>query len=333
VFTGQSNQIVTAMRGAGGSAQSAQDMVQALCNCAQTLTHRGPVDFNYTDPSFSTYPTTQPPPGRVEPFNPQSGGGTNGGGFPQINVSFPPIPQVSPWQPTTWTNTPPVDVPTGTRLPYPWGPGNGGPANPGDFTPWTPSAGVSTTGPIQAPQVTVSGPTYTNNVYTQEVNNYGDTINEGDTYNEGDVYVGGDTVNEGDVTNVNGRVFNGGPVTNQGDTTNSNYTYNFGPQHHYSASWFFGPINFGPQPDIQWGGNNLRLQEQDVVVRVRFENNVLRTVTRRIFYLGFAKPAWTRVLFTVVTGGASFDADACEIVPDNGANPQITFVKSINPPA
>jgi hypothetical protein len=332
VFTGQANQIVTAMRGAGGSAQSAQDMVQALCNCAQTLEHRGPVNFNYTDPLFPAYPTTQPPPGRVEPFNPQSRGGANGGGFPQINVTFPPIPGVTPWTPATWNDIPPVDVPTGTRLPYPWGPGNGGPANPGDFTPWTPNAGVTFSSPVSAPQVTISGPTYTNEVYTQNVINNGDTYNQGDTYNEGDVYVGGDTINEGDV-NINCALNIGGPLTTNNTTTTNNYTYNFGPQHNYSESWFFGPVNFNRKQIIRIGGVDMRLREQDVVTRVWFQDNILRTVTRRLLYLGTAKLPWSRVVFTVVSGGASFDEDTCEIVPDNGENPQITFVQSIDPPA
>lgn len=302
-------------------------MVQALCNCAQTLEHRGPVDFNYTDPWFSNYPTTQPPQGRIQPFNPQTGGG-----FPQINVNFPPIPGVTPWKPTTWTNIPPIDVPAGTRLPYPWGPGNGSPSAPGAFTPWTPNAGVTFSAPVSTPQMTVAGPTYTNNVYTQNITNNGDTYNQGDTYNEGDMYVGGDTINQGNVTN-NSAVYIDGRLTTNNTTTTRNYTYNFGPQHNYSAVWFFGPVNIARTKVIRLGGVNLRLQEQDVVTRVWLQDNVLRTVTRRLLYLGMPTRAWTKVVFTVVNGGASFDQDTCEIAEDNGENPQITFVKSLNPPA
>lgn len=325
MFTQQANQIATAMRTAGGNAQSAQEMIQAMCNCAQTLEHRGPVDFNYTDPWFANYPTTSPPQGRIEPYTPQAG-------FPTINVNFPPIPQVSPWNPVTWTNLPPVDVPSNTSLSYPFGPGNGSPSSPGAFTPWSPNGTVNVGGPMTAPQMTVSGPTYTNNIYTQNVTNYGDTYNEGDTYTEGDVYVGGDTFNEGDVTN-NSAVYIGGPTTTQGTTTTQNYTYNFGPQHFYSTAWFFGPVNIKRNQIIRMGNLNLRLREQDVVTRVWLQNNILRTVNRRIFYLGEARLPWVKVVFTVVNGGASFDQDTCEIIEDNGENPQITFVKSIDPPA
>jgi len=47
VFTSQSNQLNTALQQAGIPPSAADSIVESIANCAATLTHRGPVSFEY----------------------------------------------------------------------------------------------------------------------------------------------------------------------------------------------------------------------------------------------------------------------------------------------
>lgn len=47
MFTSQSNQLNTALQQSGIPPSAADSIVQAISNCAATLTHRGPVSFEY----------------------------------------------------------------------------------------------------------------------------------------------------------------------------------------------------------------------------------------------------------------------------------------------
>lgn len=201
-------------------------MVQALCNCAQTLEHRGPAQFTYQDPSIGLYPGLRPPAGVVEPYRPRDAG------FPpvvpgQITIEMPA------WNPMSWSNLPFIDVaesPGGSN-PFLPTPGSFNPAS----TPWAPQPSVSMPGSVETGPINAGGPVTAPEVYTEEIHNYGDTYNEGDTYNAGDMFVEGNTYNQNNV-------FNGGPVTNQGPVTNNNTTVNGGPVSHLSTTHMFAPV-------------------------------------------------------------------------------------------
>jgi hypothetical protein len=330
MYTAQANQIATAMRTAGGNAESAQEMMQAMCNCAQTLEHRGPVDFTYTDPWFANFPATAPPPGRVEPFARQTG-------FPRPPATNPPIPQIAPWNPVTWTNIPTVDMPTESAMPYPWGPWSGTPSNPGSFVPWSNSNTMYVGGGINTTQVTVNGPMDAGPITTTETTTTGDTTTGGTTTTDG-VDNTGDTTNAGVVVNE-GDTYLMDQTTIEGPHYTNNTTHTEGPQHHYGETWFFGPVNISFQNERRFGILNrfARILEAqrfgpdfcDVVTRVFLQGSDLFQEVRRLNFIGRLDPPRRQKVFTVNVEGASFDADICEIVPDNTVNKQISFVKSI----
>lgn len=285
MFTRQANQIQTALRGAFQSQGSAQDLTQALCNCAQTLEHRGPAQFTYQDPWSGLYPGIAPPPGNIEPYRPR-------------DVGFPPVVpnniaiQMPVWNPMSWDNIPFVDVAgaSGGVNPYDPTPGGGVGFNPVATT-WAPQPAVSIpggmeTGPINA------GPVTTTEVYTQEITNEGDNYFEGNTYNEGDVYVEGNTYNQNSV-------FNGGPVTNQGPVTNVNTVTNGGPVSHFSSTNMFGPVFVDGRMFVRRGpfridgpiivrGVPMAESSVDVLTDIWFNEaeNTLEVSRARLFFLG-----------------------------------------------
>lgn len=200
MFTLQANAITTALRGSGMPNESAQDMVNAMCNCAQTIEHRGSLDFTYQTPGSNNYPGLEPPAGRVDPYSLDTGGRPS-----LLN------PQISPWQnipfyPIPWEPPTTVTVPGPVRT----GPLQAGPVTTTSVTNLGPTINY---GPVtNYNETTVEGSLTVNNNTT-----LGDTFTENIT-NEGDVFVGGDTFLAGQVVNL-GPTFNdaplffGGPIT------------------------------------------------------------------------------------------------------------------------
>ncbi len=201
MFTLQANAITTALRGSGIPNESAQDMVNAMCNCAQTIEHRGSLDFTYQTPWSNNYPGLEPPAGRVGPYTPETGGRPSG----QM------LPQIAPWQNIPWYPIP-WEPPATVTVP---GPVQTGPLQSGPTT----MTSVTNLGP------TINyGPVFTNNETRVEgsmtVNNntkLGDTTtqnitNEGDLFVDGDTEFGGPLVQLGPTFNA-GPAFFGGPIT------------------------------------------------------------------------------------------------------------------------
>jgi hypothetical protein len=147
MYTRQANQIQTALRSAIPNQGSAQDLVQALCNCAQTLEHRGPTQFTYQDPWSGLYPTITPPPGQIQPY---VSNGVNA--FPPISAGNVTV-NMPPWVPVRWDNIPFIDVPQGA--------GGSIAGNAYIFNSSAPSFSLSATaqagGPIVAPNHGFSG--------------------------------------------------------------------------------------------------------------------------------------------------------------------------------
>ena len=329
MYTRQANQIQTALRGAFPNQGSAQDLAQALCNCAQTLEHRGPTQFTYQDPWSGLYPAISPPPGQIEPYRPQDNR------FQPIapgNVSI----QMPAWQPLVWDNLPFVDIPdySGAYNPYAPTPGQSAGWNPliSQWTPGTPNQflGGLQTGNINAGQID-AGDAYTQNIY-----------NSGDTYVDGDTYVEGDTFVEGDST-VNNNVFHGGPVTNNSTVTNQGNIFNGGPLYQFSDAFyygdttFFGPVNIDNSITINrpiGGGPPLQLafQDQIVITGLRFEDSKLIAKQMKVKVLRPTVPQPEDEIFEVVVSGARFDTDTCEIREPVGLETsQITYVSGVQP--
>jgi len=278
MFTRQATQLQSALQGQFGNTPTAQDMIQALCNCAQVMEHRGPMDFTFTDPNYLPYPGLTPPPGLAPPIGISGGAPVAPRPAPGMTViNFPP------WQPITWDNIPFVDWPAQAspsgrsgdpgRLP---GGSPGWGYWPGPASPWILSGGFSAGGmpgmsgspgmpgshgsQMASPESFFSGPQYTMNVAgpsfvenidartmqtqvfnTDHVTNTGDTFNFGDTFVSGDTFIDGDTYHGGDTIH-NGPTINRRQVTNEGDVTNEGPVATYGDEHHYGDNTFHGPV-------------------------------------------------------------------------------------------
>lgn len=344
MFTRQASQVQNAVRNQFGSVPTAQDMVLALCNCAQTLEHRGPLDFSFTDPYIGTYPGIQPPAGLLPP--------------PRPGVSQPPPPpgvtliNFPPWNPIPWNPLPPVDWPVQYPIPQDAG-------------------GINAT--FSSPQyaVNVAGDSHfhsvdartvvTENHTTEQFQNFGDTYTFGDTYVSQDTYVGGDTIHQGDTVHE-------GNTTHEGDTIQEGDVVNEGPQthlseaHHYGQNFFYNPVfvaggpirNVSVVTDITLAINGCDIELtyfkrpiQTLAQRVNANARVVRSITanrssqvvtnvtwdaankkfvkttRTIEFFG-CDPAATANADVFVAQGAKFDSDNCEIAVDAADPPEYT---------
>jgi hypothetical protein len=343
MFTRQATQLQSALRGEYGNTPTAQDMIQALCNCAQTIEHRGPMSFSFIDPNYTPYPGISPPPGLAPPVGaPQ--GSSNPVQPGNTFITFPP------WDPI--------------------------PFDPFPFLPWDPA------GPAQffsGPQYTmqVTGDSYVENIdsrttqtqefRTEHITNTGDTYTFGDSYTSNDTYVGGDTYFGGETVHQ-GPTTHLGPVTNRQSTVHEGPVTNYGDQHHHGQNTFHAPITviinnvphqikripvvtavslvIQPNGDLRLEAKRQeiavfaadralpqvdRLQPLDITVTTDVTwNAATRTFvkTRRDYKL-FGKPAADAVDTDVfVAQPAKFDPDTCAIVADNDDPPEYDPIES-----
>lgn len=229
MYTLQAGQIENALRG-GGADVSAKEMVQAMCNCAQPLEHRGslantkiPNDNSFHFPSF---PPSEPSPNFYFPA-------------PQNIINIPP------WQNIPFTPIPYPDYPEWRPIPYPDWPGPSEPVQ---------DIGVVLVGPVTSGPVTTST-VNTTNVNSTNITNEGDLVNNNSFVNNGPVTHNGPVIHNHRVVN-NRNVVNKKQVINQGPVFNRNivhnavahnyYTYNHGDTHHYGDTYSQGIYTSGP---------------------------------------------------------------------------------------
>lgn len=339
MFTRQASRITSALQGTLPDA-SAQSMVQALCNCAQTLEHRGPAQFTFQQPWQGIYPSLQPPSGLAEPYRPSADL------FPPITPGNVTI-QMPPWNPITWENIPFVDVPANssshTEFSFapqatpsvPWGGGPNMEWNP-VFTPFLPQPPVQIPGELGVGPVTSTGPVTSPEVNTSVINNYGDTFIDGDTFVEGDTYVGGDTTVEGD-TFIGGDTTTEQTVIHNGPVNHNNVVNQFNAVNNFAPNFFGGPVFIRRGPirfiDARVFFNNLRVRLIDpmtVYTRVWYDaaTKKVKASRQRVQFLGLAEPLPDRDILTFTGAYAAFDEDLCEIV--EAASPgQIAYIKEV----
>jgi len=365
VFTLQANQIQSALRSAYGNTATAQDMVQALCNCAQTVEHRGPMDFSFVNPGTGGLPLGTPPPaGLVD--------------FPGISDRPPPgltlqVIEFPPWVPIEWDPIPFIDMPDPLPNPpfvFPDGPGTVPPLPPGNWTGipdfFRPQPTVNIGGPVFSGPI-YSGPIQTNNLTTNNIYNQGDTFVGGDTIHEGDVIHNGDTTFEGDTINRN-QVTNEGPVTNLQQHFNQGPVVNLAEHHHHGPNIFHGGIVIidrgqALQPNFKTVVTDARLEingcdielvydtenvlvlggaggiqrrssitagrESEVVTDVDYDNatKAFTKDTRTITFFGCVPEATAEATVFTATG-AKFDSDNCEITEDTASPPEYMPISS-----
>ena len=329
MFTRQASQIQTALRGAFQDQGSAQDLAQALCNCAQTLEHRGPMQFTYQDPWSGLYPTIAPPPGQVEPYRPQTAPW-----FPPITPGSVSI-NMPAWQPMAWDNIPFVDVPEGSGpySPYAPAPGQSASWNP-LISQWAPGHPNQFAGGVQAGSVS-AGQIDAGDAYTENIYNAGDTFVDGDTFVEGDTFVDGDM-------HVANNTFTGGPVTNNSTVTNNGPTFNGGPSYQFASSFnygpttFFGPVTFDNRITINrpLGGGPpilMAFMDQTVITKLEYVADKLVATRAKVKVLLPVVPQADDEILEVIVAGATFDTDTCEVRETVGIeSPQLTFISEIN---
>lgn len=311
MFTKQTQGVVNAM--AAATPQSAQDMVQAMCNGAQSLEHRGEVTLTKCQLYSGNYPTTKPPPGRVNPVTAQLG-------FPPLDG----LPQLKagPWNIVSPGGSLPLDVPPRSQVRR---------MRSGEFTPWTPQATLAVGGGLSAGEASVSGPIVADSLTTTSITAKGNAITYGENRHRRNVHVGGNTVSLGHVANRGGMTVNG-PLTTTGQTITRDYAYHFGPGHRYAPTWCFGPVRVGAATNVFHKGVAYRATSEEVVTRVWLDGNTLKVAKKRLHFLGFGRMPANKEVLTFTLGGASLDAETCEVVPDAGETPQITFVSGVAPP-
>jgi hypothetical protein len=312
MFTRQATQLQSAIQGQFGNTPTAQDMIQALCNCSQTIEHRGPMDFTFTDPNYLPYPGLTPPPGLAPPISPSGGSSVAPRpAFGQTFINFPP------WQPVTWDNLPFVDWPAlsspagrsgdtgrepGTSPGWsywpgpmsPWflsggGPGGQGPSGMGgssgmNGSPGGPgSIGAEMASPesfFSGPQYTmnVGGPSFVQNIDAQTIQTHtfatDQVSNTGDTFTFGDVFIGGDTYSEGD-TYIGGDTVHNNRTINRRRVTNEGDVTNEGPVTNYGDTHHYGPHLFHGAMGVVL--NNVPHQIQRVNVVTDLDLRVLAT--------------------------------------------------------
>lgn len=339
MFTRQASRITSALSDSLPAA-SAQSMVQALCNCAQTLEHRGPAQFTFQQPWQGIYPSLQPPPGLAEPYRPSADL------FPPITPGNVTI-QLPPWNPITWENIPFIDVPVGsngssefgfTPQSVPGSPWGGGPNmewNP-VFTPFLPQPPVQIPGELGVGPITSTGPVTSPEVNTGVINNYGDTFIDGDTFVEGDTYVEGDTTIEGD-TYIGGDTITDQTVVHNGPVNHNNVVNNFNAVNNFAQMFFGGPVFFRRGPirfvDARIFVNNLRVRLIDpmtVYTRVWYDaaTHKIKATRQRVQFLGLTEPLPDRDVLTFTAAGASFDEATCSLV-EVASGEQISYLKEV----
>ena len=339
MFTRQASQVTNALNSALPAA-SAQAMVQAMCNCAQTLEHRGPAQFNFQQPSQGIYPSLQPPSGLAEPYRP-------------AQELFPPITpgnvtiEMPPWSPITWENIPFVDIPDGgnsvtefgplpqTMPSSPWPAGPHMQWNP-FFNPFMPQPPVQIPGGMGVGPIMSTGPVTSPMVNTGTINNYGDTFIDGSTFTEGDTHIAGDTTVEGD-TYLGGQVTNEQDVINNGPVFNNNAVNNFNQVNNFAPNFFGGPVFIRRGPirfiDARIVIQNVPVRMVDPLVvytRVWYDefSKKLKGSRRVIRFLGTSVPLPDRDILLVTSAGASFNNEECDLGEvESGA--QITYIKAL----
>lgn len=312
MFTKQTQTVLNAM--VAVNPQSAQEMVQAMCNGAQSLEHRGGVTLTKCQLYSGNYPTTKPPEGRVSPVTSQQG-------FPALDNL--PVLIAPSWKSIPPGGPPPIDVPPETKEPR---------SRNGAFTPWTNGCTLTVGGGLSAGEGEFAGPLVSESLTTKKSTTKGNTVTTGENKHRRNVMVGGLTINLGPVTNNAGMTVNG-PLKTTGRTINNNYTYNFGPVHQVSSSWFFGPVNIGGLTNIFRFGVPYRATSEEVVTRVWLDGNAIKVAKKRLHFLGFGRMPANEEVLHFTTSGASFDGETCEVALDAGETPQITFISAVEPPA
>jgi hypothetical protein len=198
MFTLQTNSISSALRNSPMPEASAQDMVNAMCNAVQPISHQGPVAYSYLPPGSGLYPALTPPPGSVEFVR-----------DPQTPTADYPVPQ-PPSGDTAPREDGPSEVKGARRRIGPYG----------DSQP-----GVDVSGPLYAGPI-CCGPVTAKGVFNRgPTKNHGKVVNKKDTRIEGTLTVNNDAAlgdvvtkdarHEGNVL-VMGECVHVGPVINQG---------------------------------------------------------------------------------------------------------------------
>ena len=302
MFTLQSAQIETALRGAGVPDLSAKEMMQGVANCQAPLEHRGQVAFTHQPQDNSNLMMVQVAEGSPDFYLPPSIYVNQ----PQVTVNIPPWQNI-PWEPLPYPNHPdwePIPYP---ELNFP----------PIIFDdPAVMIGGPVQAGPIATPRVSAK------NVRSGGIENEGDFINGNQFVNNGPAFFKGPVRHNHNVVNnnvVNNNVVNRGPVINKNVVHNRHVHNHRGVNHgrhtHYGPNTFYGPVQFGGA--VQFGDSSMSSQTQTIVTDVEWTGSVLQKKTRSVTFLGTMDTEST----TTVVSGVS-----CPTQPVSG--PASNFVDS-----
>lgn len=309
MFTLQSAQIETALRGAGVPDLSAKEMMQGVANCQAPLEHRGQVAFTHPPQDNSNLMMVQVAEGSPDFYLP-----------PSIYVNQPQVTvNIPPWQNVPWEPLPYPNHPEWQPIPYPEL----------NFPPIIfDDPAVMIGGPVQA------GPIATPRVNAKNVRS-GGIDNEGDFFNGNQFVANGQAVFNGPVRHnhnvvnnnvVNNNVVNRGPVVNK-NIVHNRHVHNHrgvshGRQSHFGPNNFFGPVQFGGNVQFDGdiilnNGNAMNEQVQEVVTDVEWTGTELRKKSRSLTFIGYKASESTS---TIVSGVS------CPTQPVSG--PASNFVDS-----
>lgn len=284
MFTLQSAQIETALRGAGVPDLSAKEMMQGVANCQAPLEHRGPVAFTHQPQDNSNLLVVPIAEGSPSFYAP-----------PSVYINSPQISvQIPPWQNVPFEPLPYPDHPEWKPVPYPEL----------NFpltlfnNPAVMVGGPVQAGPVSTPRVEAG------EVRSGEINNAGDLANANTFINNGPAVFNGPVNHRHNVVNnnvVNNNVVNRGRVTNNNVVHNRHVHNHRGVSHgrhsHYGPNNFYGPVQFGG--DVQFGDSSMSPQTQTVVTDVEWTGSELRKKTRSVTFMGSMASESTA---TVVSG-------------------------------
>lgn len=331
MFTLQSAQIETALRGAGVPDLSAKEMMQGVANCQAPLEHRGPVAFTHQPrdnselfvvPIAEGSPDVYAPPSvYLQPqfsnqfVSPVTNNFTNNVSSRHVSVNI----NIPPWQNIPWEPIPYPDHPDWQPIPFP----------DLNFPPLLfNDPAVMAGGPVQA------GPVSTPSVEAGKVRS-GESVNEGDfingnqIVNYGPAVFNGPTRHNHNVVNnnvINNNVVNRGPVVNKNIVHNrhvhNHRGVNHGRQRDFGPRTFYGEAQFGGTAwfdgDVYVGNSSaMSPQTYTLVTDVEWTGSELRKKTRSVTFLGHVEPESTA---TVVAGVS------CPTQPVSG--PASNFVDS-----
>lgn len=308
MFTLQANQLQSALRAQFGNTPTAQDMVQALCNCAQVIEHRGPMQFSFSDPSMGALPPNVPlPAGLAAPIAAETGPPLLPTGPTYQIINFPPF------QPLQWDQIPFIDIPSNVpfappsfawtvdggsyntvmnalpgapQSPYPAGGSfayspqvviDGAEGSFGNFGYTAPGGGWDYTGSpfnnwfAPPPAMSVPGPVYAGPIHAGPVSSPQVTTNN--TYNYGDTYVQGDSYYEGDTviqgdTHNYGDTLHEGPVVSMEEHIHQGDVFNDGPHINTATHHHHGPAHFHNNMVVFVNGQPFRTQRTRVLTDV-----------------------------------------------------------------